>query len=436
MATIPAALRPRLSRRTIASLLVAALGVPLVAGAGWIAFSSDSILGDMEVRAIGDVTVLRDGEALAVDEMLELRPHDLITTGQGSSALFNLEGARSVELAQHSSARVLAASSVAVESGRSLIESSDRTKVMIGDVEVVAPAADTVFRLDRTSVVRAGVYEGVVTVGAPGENTLRVPRLYETSVPLAAPDVLSRPAPYSLNPTDHWDETHLPSVVALQEQLSQTAKGLAPQFGKKTLPLSYFSAIAGTDVRFMQPYLKGHRTTDLLVGLTVAKGTPSMKLAPAFRETLGLFDRGAQWGVAAAIMQAKPKTLLAGLNNLLEKSGLGSGKGNQAAMLALAGSTRAGAAGANGVPSSVTTGTGPEGGPSITPTIDPTTDPTTPPPTDSPTDEPTNPPTECTNEIECAVNDFEPPVDNPLEDDLGEKLGGGGGGTPSTPKLP
>lgn len=429
MATIPTALRPRLSRKAVAGLLVAALGVPLVAGAGWIAFSSDGVLGEMELQAFGDVTVVRGGEVMSVDETFELEPRDLISTGDHASAEFNLVGDRSLELAANSAVQVMSASAIGLQEGSALATTSEPTRVLVGDIEVSASGSDALFRLDRMSSVRTGVYEGSVQISAPGEGSLRIPRYFQTSVAVLAPNVPSRPAPYSLSGTDAWDEDHLGRILDLNQELTATARGLAGEFRGKA-PLAYFRTVAGTDVGFMKPHLK-HRPADLLIGLTVAESTKSMRLAPAFRKTLDLFERGASWGIAAAIMRARPQTVLASLGDLIAKSGLAGGKSGAAAALAL---NRAGSATGPGAPGGEDSVGGPTGDPTAAPMDDPTDDPTRDPdpdPTPTPTTTPTNPPDECTNDVECALDDIEPPIDNPFDDDLEKALNGGskkGGG--------
>lgn len=422
MATIPTALRPRLSRKAVASLLVAALGVPLIAGAGWVAFSGTDVLGEMELSAVQDVTVLRGGEVMSVDKTFELEPLDVISTGGGrSSAKFNLAGARRFELPANSAAQVVSPSAIGLQEGKVLANTSASTRVLVGDIEVTAPNSDALFRLDRMSSVRTGVYQGSVDISSPGEGSLHIPRYFQASVAVLAPNVPSKAAPYSLSERDPWDEDHLGKILDLNRDLTLTGRGLAGEFSGKP-SLAYFSEVANTDAGFMKPYLK-HRPADLLIGLTVAKGIKSMRLAPAFRKTLDLFERGASWGIAAAIMRAKPKTLLASLGNLIAKSGLAGGKSGAAAALALStGATGPGTS--EGIP-----------GPTTDPTTPPNDDPTegpgpgpSPSPSPSPSPTATNPPPECDTDAECLIEDIEPPIDNPFDDDLDKQLSGGGGG--------
>lgn len=436
MATIPAALRPRLSRRAIALLLVGALAVPLAAGAGLLALSGDSGLGEMELSAggTGDVTVFRAGETISVDGNFSLETGDLVVTGVAATAEFNLVGDRTLDLAGETSVRIMGASAVAIEGGNALATTSDETTVTVGDVEIAAPASDAVFRMDRASSLRTGVYDGKVEVSVPAQGSLQLRELFEVSMPTVAPNIPARPDPYGLNAEDAWDTELLPEVVELDKELTATANGLATQFDRRP-PLSYFQTVAGSQVKFMKPFLK-QRPADLLVGLTVAEGARSDNLAGAFRRTLDLvFERGARWGVAAAIMDADPKRLLTGLNALIEKSGVTGG--NSPAADAFAQTTDSGLTDADGTNGStdgpggtaVTDPNDDDGNePIVQPTVKPTSSPApSPSPTPTPTVTPTDPPEECGTDVECVVKDVDPPVDNPLDDDVGKELDGGGG---------
>lgn len=428
MATIPAALRPRVSRRAVASLLVGALGIPLAAGAGWLAFSSDDFLGEMELAATGAVSVLRGGETLAVDGTLDLEPLDVVMTQARSTAVFNLEGDRSIELAPESRARILGASGIGLEGGSAFADADDQLRVAVGEILVTNSVGGAVFRLDRASSVRTGVYEGRVQVAVPGERTLQIPRLHEASVPIAAPDVPLQPSPYGLVNADEWDARELGNVIHLDEQLRATASGLADQFGNARPPLAYYRGVAGTKVDFMRKYVT-RSPANLIVALTVAKGSPSRSLGGGFKEALDLFDQGARWGVAAAIMKAKPGRLLASLDALIERSGVGGGNGQAANAFALA---TGGSDGSFGLDPDGSPAGGPTQSDPGTPVDDPNDPPVepSPTPTEEPTDDPTDPPKECSDDIECTLQDIEPPVENPLEDEIGKKTGDAGSSLP------
>lgn len=429
MATIPAALRPRLSRRAVATLLVAALGVPLVAGAGWIAFSDGAGLGAMEIEATGKVTILRGTERITVERQQGLEPLDVIETAKGATAHFKLEGSRSFDLAERSTARILSPSAVEPLAGDILAETSDPVKLIFG--EMTATTSGATFRVDRTSSARTGVYSGTVHLTSPGQPDLDIQRLHELDVPLAAPD-LSSAAPYRLDVKDVWDIKHLESVVALDKDLTQLAKGLSAQFAQARPPLSYYADVAGQPVGFMKPYMN-NRPGDLIVGMTVADAAPG-PLKTAVGNAFTLFKQGARWSVTAAIMKANIRDLREGLNVLIARSGL-SGDGAGASLNSIGGPGSSngtnGTQGGDGEgPGGSVPGTGPGGNettppPGSDPTNPPGTDPTNPP--EEPEPEPTNPPEECTSDIECAVNDVEeldPPVENPLEQKVEESTGG------------
>jgi hypothetical protein len=423
MATIPTALRPRLSRRAVAILLVSTLAVPLVAAAGWIALSRGGGLGEMELSATGGgVTIVRDGEVIQVDGNADLEPLDLIRTNASGSASFNLVGSRAVDIGSSSQAIVLNGSGIRLEAGRVLARSAaEDVRVLIGEIEATANRSH--FRVDRTSSARIGVYEGNVAVSAPGEPTLEFGYLFQASVPLAAPDLPTQASPYSISAKDSWDSKYLNDVLELDRELTLIGNGIASQFGRERPPLSYFSGVADTKVRFMRAHLD-HRPADLLVGLTIARSLPG-SVGAAFEDAIDLYDRGARWGVAASILGAKPRPLLANLNNLVSRSGLAGGQGADSLARSI------GSGGANGSADGSRAfgnddGSNDGGGGSDGPGGggDPT-DPTDNPPggggggkdPDDPED-PENPPKECTNDVECTIQDIEPPVDNPLDNDL------------------
>jgi hypothetical protein len=395
-----------------------------VAGAGWVAFSSDEGLGDMELAASGQVSILRGSETIAVEDTVSLQPLDLVQTGAKSSARFNLEGDRSIEIGPGSQARVLTVAAVEVAGGSVLAHAGDRIRLIAGEVAATNPQGiESEFRIDRTSSVRTGVYSGNVTLTVPGEPALNIPALHEAAIPVAAPDLPSQPAPYSLDPKDSWDMAELPSVVSLDDDLTNLRNGIADQFGDSRPGLAYFREVAGRDVTFMKPYLK-HRPGDVLVGLTVARNVPKMQLDDAFRKGFDLFDRGARWSIAAAIMEAKPALILNSLDSLIDRSGLGGVGGSDP--LSEFGDTGGTSGPTGGDVTGTDDGDNPNDGDDETPPPD--DDPTTPPPgKDPPKDDddpkpPPNPPEECSSDIECAIQDVEPPVDNPLEGDVGKGL--------------
>jgi hypothetical protein len=432
MATIPTALRPRLSRRAVAILLVSTLAVPLVAAAGWIALSHNDALGEMELSAsAGGVTIVRDGEVIEVDGNVDIEPGDLIRTNSTGAATFNLVGTKAIEMGRLTEALVLNGSSVSLARGQILARSkADEVRVVIGEIEATANRSH--FRVDRSSTARIGVYEGTVSVSAPGEPRLGFGYLFQASIPLAAPEIPTQASPYRISAQDTWDGKYLNEVLELDRELKLIADGIANQFGPERPPLSYFSSVADRPVPFMRAHLN-HRPANLLVALTIAHSAPG-SMSAAFRDAIDLYEQGARWGVAAAILGAKPRPLLANINELVARSGLAGGQG--AGSLARSIGTGSGPNGSQGGRNGAfgpgdgsddpSDGPGGPGDPN-----DPTNDPPGGGGNDpkDPGEKPPEPPEECTNDIECTIQDIEPPVDNPLDDDvsIGSTTDGGGG---------
>lgn len=401
-----------------------AVGLVLVlfVGVAWWRFSDASVLAEMTVkRRAGVVTVLRGGETIEVGDSTSLKPRDVVQTDPSGEAVVRLEGARLLTLAPGSKIRVRDARGVESQGGSVLASAGDALTVTFGSGR--ATANEATFRVDRgVSAARVGTYDGRVTLGAPGKERLVVGPLFQ-----ASPSVNfmpQAPVPYDFAATDPWDRLHLEDVIALQEELDQLSGGLEAQIGRERPGLDYFAALEnGADVSFMRPYL-GRDPINLLVGFTIATHDDA-RLGAAFRRAFSLYDRGAEWAVAAAIMDVKLEAVLGDLEDIATVAVVAASGGDDsftaaAAALADAGGLSGQTGPGDPVPTAPPRGTNPP------PTKPP------PPPSDNP-----DPPEECESFSECTINDVTDPLqpsptptpgptDDPEDDGPLNILGGGG----------
>ncbi|MDQ4124439.1 MAG: hypothetical protein M3134_02410, partial [Actinomycetota bacterium] len=292
-----------------------AVGLVLVlfVGVAWWRFSDASVLAEMTVKhRAGLVTVLRGGETIEVGDSTSLKPRDVVQTHSSGEAVVRLEGDRLITLASDTKIRIRDARSVESQSGSLLADTTEALTVTFGGARLTTQAAT--FRIDRgVSAARVGSYEGRVAVSAPGEERLVIGRLFQ-----ASPSVNfmpQSPVPYDVDGDDPWDRLHLGRVIALQEELDQLSAGLETMTGRERPGLDFFGALEkGADVSFMKPYLK-RDPINLLVGFTVATHDDA-PLAAAFRRAFSLYDQGAEWSVAAAIMGVKIEPVVADLEDI------------------------------------------------------------------------------------------------------------------------
>ncbi|MDQ4024371.1 MAG: hypothetical protein M3217_02605 [Actinomycetota bacterium] len=410
---------------TRSSKVAVGLVLALFAGTACWPFSDDSELAEMTVqRHDGRVVILRAGETIEVEDETSLKPRDVVQTQSSGEALVRLEGDRLLTLAANSAIRIRDARSVESQTGSVLADAGDAIEVQFSSF--TASSSSGTIRIDRgVSATRVASYRGSVTVGAPGEERLQIRSLFE-AVP-SANAVPSAPAPYDLDSGDPWDRRYLEDVVELQEELDQLTGGLRAQIGRQRPGLGYFSTLAGgKDVGFMRPYLK-RSPVDLLVGFTIASNDSRRPLAASLREAFSLYGRGAEWAVAAAIMDVELNGVVADLEDIATVAVASSSEG-ESFTLAAAALTEAG---------EVPPPPGEEPPPGV---------PTQPPPTDGggteppkPTDQPK--PSECPNYTQCTVNEVvggvspsssptpeptDPPDDPPDDEDPLDVLGTGG----------
>ena len=409
--------------------LAVGLVLAIFAGTACWPFSDDSALAEMTVkRSKGSVVIIRGDETIEVEDETSLEPRDVVQTESSGEALVRLEGERLLTLASNSKIRVKDPRTVESQTGSLLADTKEPISVFFGSV--TASSSNGTMRVDRgVSTARIASYRGTVTVGAPGEERLKLSPLYQ-----AAPSanlVPSSAAPYHLDVTDAWDRAHLEDVVELHEELDQLAGGLRTTIGKQRPGLGYFGALAGGgDVGFLQPYLR-RSPVNLLVGFTIASHDGNRPLAASFKEAFSLYERGAKWAVAAAIMDVKLSSVLADLEDIATVAVASSSDG-ESFTLASAVLSEAGEVPAPGDP--------------VDP-VPPTTNPTDGPrPTEPPTPtDPSDPPDECPNFQQCTVEDFvddvagdptptpkptdppDDPPDDPPEDGPLDILKGGAG---------
>ncbi|HWL64630.1 MAG TPA: hypothetical protein VNP73_01540, partial [Actinomycetota bacterium] len=230
-----------------------------------------------------------------------------------------LEGDRILRMQSHSEMVISSTRSIRPTRGNILIDAGEPTRATFDGV--TASAREASFRVDRGfGTVRTGAYEGQVELASPGQSPLTVSRLFEATV--AAGDLPGKSDPYRVNEKDPWDLDRLQDVVELEEELGLLAKGFSRLVGNNKPNLAYFNALAdGPGVSFMRPYLK-RRPVDLLIGFTIANNDRDHGLAGAFKDAFGFYDRGATWGVTAAIMEVSARPVVAQLEDVILSTGV------------------------------------------------------------------------------------------------------------------
>lgn len=404
-----------------------ALSLIAVVFAG-MACADDAALKDMELRLqSGVVNVIRDGETINVDGTLELEPGDVIVSKEGALAEFALEGGAGVrqgQIQEHVKLLVRSSDSIEAQEGNVLMNVSDSTSVIVDGV--TASTSGGSFRIDRGfGSVRAATYDGSLQLDSPGQTDIRLPRLYQATIVAGA--LPNQTRPYQLDVKDPWDRDLLEEVVDLEENLAALSRGFTGQVGRDRPGLDYFSALAdGGDLGFMRRYLK-RKPSDLLIGFTIAQNADKA-LRPAFEKAFELFDAGARWGIAAAILEVEPRPIVAELKDLILGTGVAAGSGDKASFDVAA--AAAGEAGEGDTPTT-TNNTDPGG----TDPTDPGDDPKDPSDPKDPGGDPKDPkePDECSDGAECAVQELEDelfPDEEPSPSPTNEQkrlLGGGGG---------
>ncbi|MDQ3982870.1 MAG: hypothetical protein M3271_09360, partial [Actinomycetota bacterium] len=310
------------------------LVLALFAGVACWPFSEDSALAEMTVkRREGRVVIVRAGETIEVEDETSLQPRDVVHAQSSGEALVRLEGSRLLTLGSASKIRIKDARTVESQSGSVLADTEDAIEVTFGTV--TARASRGTLRVDRgVSAARIASYRGDVTVSAPGKERLHVGSLYEATPSMTV--MPAAPVPYDMDESDPWDRIYLEEVVALQEELDQLSAGLRAQIGNQRPGLDYFGALAGdADVSFMRPYLR-RTPTNLLVAFTIARHD-DRPLGAAFKQAFSLYERGAKWAVAAAIMDVKLNAVVADLEDIATVA-VASGSGGDESFTALAAS--------------------------------------------------------------------------------------------------
>lgn len=373
-----------------------------VAVVGGFACADQGALRDMELRLeSGVVNVIRDGETINVEDTIGLRPGDVIVSKEDALAEFALEGgadARQGKIQGNSRLLVRSTTSVEAQEGNVLMRVSESTKVLVDGV--TASASESVFRIDRRlGSVRAGAYTGSVLLDAPGQTDMRLPRLHQATI--VAGDLPNQTRPYQLDLKDPWDEVVLEKVVELEQTLVALSRGFTGQIGRQRPGIAYFRALAGNEnVDFIRRYLS-RKPSDLLIGFTIARNADT-GLRPTFQDAFELFDAGARWGIAAAILEVEPRPIVAQLEELILGTGAVAASGGGNARFDLAAASAGASGDASSATSSTTTGssTGTTTGTGSTDTTD----------SQDPKEEPKKPPKEpdeCTDGAQCTIEELE-----------------------------
>ncbi|MFN2594958.1 MAG: hypothetical protein ABR579_08745 [Actinomycetota bacterium] len=343
------------------------IAIPMVlalfAGTACWPFSNGDQLAEMTLKRLsGHVRILRASDSISVTDKEPLQSHDVVVTLGHSSARLRLVGHRTVTLAADSQVRITSTHSIQVaNTGSVLADAAEPMQVSFSGIE--ADASHAQLRIDQgSSSSRAASYSGVVRLSSPGQPRVTVPRLFQVA---SAASELRTAQPYRLNDNDPWDATYLKDVVSLDQDLTPLITGLQRQLGRSRPNLAYFQALAGNkDVSAVTQYLH-RKTSDLLTAFEIALRSKKLSFRSALRRAFHLFDSGARWAVAAAIMNAQFHTLLASLQDVVLGTGAVAGGSGQAPAftVAAANSARTGNTGGGAGPPAPGPGGGGSGNP-------------------------------------------------------------------------
>jgi hypothetical protein len=171
----------------------------------------------------GEVRLIRDGEALLVEEPLPVGPGDVVATGPAGRARVELGTGGTLELAP--SAELLVEGEPEVVEGSVLARAGDPPlTVRAGDAEIAAQRS--VFRVDRDFTVTVGVYRGQADLAGSGFGPLG--QLRQVSV-VAGGTVPRGPQPLVVRPDDPWDAQLLGPFIDLGLELVDLQRGLSRQ---------------------------------------------------------------------------------------------------------------------------------------------------------------------------------------------------------------
>lgn len=310
-------------KKTAAAIVICLLS----AGCGL--FSDSDSLAEMTVkRSSGSVSIQRGDETFDVVDTASLEPGDIITTEGDARAELRLEGERAVGLRGLGEFRVGDGRSLeSLDGGRLLARVAEMTKILVGDVSLVS--SNGIFRVDRgRASARVGTYRGAVRLEAPGQTAVAVEALHQAS--FSAGELL-RAKPYRLSYADPWDALLLSDVIRLDKEMNSLGVAVSRQIGRGRLDVGYFRRLADRDVGFMRRYMSSSNA-DLLIGFAIARSVDA-GLPSAFKRAFKLFGDGAQWGVAATLLGARPAAVVASLEKSILSTGalavaLGEGAGD------------------------------------------------------------------------------------------------------------
>lgn len=298
-----------------------ALSVCLLAATAFALVGAEGGLGEMTLKRLrGDVTVLRAGDLVEVDDESPIEPGDRITTGTGGRAELRLEGLRQVELAPSATVSVTSTKAVDGLGGSLLASAGGEDKISVGFGRVEGSISTGMFRVDLgAGSSRLGVYKGSASISSPGQSDARIERYFQTSV--AGNDQVLEPAPLVLEEGDPWDRIHLSEVLALDERITKLGNGLSTQLGGGRLSVDYFAALVSEPVGFLSSYVRRERTPDLLIGFMIARYAEA-PIGPAFIRAFDYRHQDASWGLIARIMSAREGKLVAQLGRTIINTGI------------------------------------------------------------------------------------------------------------------
>lgn len=414
-------------KRTVAVLAC----VALVGLAAACSRSDDPRAGEARLELHGVATITGDGTRTVEGGDHDLVDGDVVHVERGTATVL-LPGGATLELRDRgrTGSKVEIGAVPALLAGDLLAQTGDDgLRIDAGAAEI---AVDGAARLTRSLSVASAVYRGRAEVDSGGRS-LTVPALRQVVV-ADARLVPREPDPLAYEEDDEWDVRFLDEAMDVSRSLDALSRGAeANVVGERTSAAFYRELLPGLsdERRFTQSLLDG---TDRSIGETVI-GTAIALLGAddsfpeRFEEVFDFREAGAAWGLVALDQRVEGDDLLGLVRQAIGNTTLavaapatGGGASTDVA-LGPVGSGGGGAAPGGG---SSPGGSSP-GGSTPPPTSPP---PSSPPPTSPP---PTSPPTTVLPPVDpdepipdapSPVGDILEPVTGPVNDVLGDILGG------------
>ena len=259
--------------------------------------------------------VLPSGAEHAAEVGERLPSGAVLRTAEKGGARLTAAG-RDVYVGGRSTVRVLDGVHEVLERGQVMVDSRDGAQLRLDvDGGRVLLAKDTLARVERSGVLRVGVYSGGAAVGVTGRQvTTKVPALHQLTQQYGA----LPPTPTALFLVrDDWEVRLVADLVSNDKQLERLHEGLKGTEGTVVLASARTDLLdAVTDIAASSD--QGERALSIAVaqvGVLSSSAVTNLGLVRTAR------TEGGSWGVVAAIVRASVNDVTGALSGSLDTPG-------------------------------------------------------------------------------------------------------------------